>query len=638
MIIKRIKIVNYRQYKEVDLKFSDEKRILLFVGKNGTGKSNFLNAINWCLYDEEPFGVVENKGLKIWSQGCKNNDEILVEIEVGMLDQISTFVFQRKLSVGSSGSRFNVFERKNNVNPNILTNPNSYVNSYLPKEVSNFFLFDGEHITNIFKSKYSTNIQDGINRVAQVDLLDRSIDHLDKMMDDFQAEVGRHIPNVKILNNKVQLMKSRIRILDQQLKENGEKTESLKVEREKMKKEQTKASSAKSLREAYDRLEKQADNLGTEIREIEEEIRDLIYDNYGYISLIPELTRAKELIDKDRKKGVIPPDIKPVLINDLIKLKKCICGIELKHGSKELNNLELVLKEMGEKDKKSAFMDGAFVISAILGDNFCNVKDGLIKRKRNLTEKNKEYQQIQKEMKEKSELLKNLPEGVGDIEETINELSDQIENLQKDIGSKGRERDGLLCNVSENEVSISKMLKEEAKNAKGKENYEKCRQLKVAVEEIHKSVMVKIRKIIFEETNKNFSTLSWKRNIESIDIGEDFEMKVMNKDGADEFGSLSTGERKILGLSFLGALSSISGFKASIFIDNPLGMLDEEVRGNVATTLPKFLPEKQLFIFTLDSYLTKDVEKKFKQSGKDIEKFWLNYKNGITQIEGGRDA
>ncbi|MBL7131343.1 MAG: AAA family ATPase [Candidatus Omnitrophica bacterium] len=638
MVIKRIKIANYRQYQDVDLKFPEGKRILLFVGKNGTGKSNFLNAINWCLYEEEPFGVVENKGLKIWTQGCKNKEEVSVEIEVGRPEEISTYVFRRTQLVGEEKSRLNVFERKGNKDPDIVSNPNSYVISYLPKEVSSFFLFDGEHITNIFKSKYNANIQDGINRVAQVDLLDRAIDHLDKMMDEFQSEAGRNISDAEDLTRKTQLFKSKIKVLDHELKDKMLQAEGLKEERERMKKEQAKFSSAKNLREEYDRLERQVDKLGIEIKELEEEVNDLIFDNYGYVNLISELIRVKELIDNERKKGVIPPSIKPVLISDLIKLKRCICGTVLNSGSKELKNLENILLDMGEKDKKSAFMDGTIVINSILGSNLLTIKDALIKKKKNLFEKNKDYQQIQKAMKEKSELLKDLPEGVGDIENTINELDDQIENLKMDIGGKLREKEDLSFRVSNNEASIGKILKEKAKNDKGRKNYEKCRQLKIAVEEIHKSVMAKIQKIIFEETNKNFATLSWKRNIESIEIGKDFEMKVMNKKGADEFGTLSTGERKILGLSFLGALSSVSGFQASIFIDNPLGMLDEEVRGNVATTLPKFLPNKQLFLFTLDSYLTEEVEKKFNQSGKNIDKFWLGFKNGITQIERWKNA
>jgi len=638
MIIKKIKMVNYRQYQDVDLKFSDERRILLFVGKNGTGKSNFLNAINWCLYEKEPFGVVENKGLKIWTQGCKHKDEVSVEIEVGMPNEISTFVFQRKQLFGEEKSRLNVFEKKGNKNPEILSNPYTFVPNYLPQEVSSFFLFDGEHITNIFKSKYSSNIQDGINRVAQVDLLDRAINHLDTMMDEFQGEAGRDVSGVEGLAKKVQMMKSKVRDLQHGLDINQVNVKNLRDEREKMKKEQAKFSSAKTLRENFDTLEKQAEKLGIEIRELGEEVSDLIFDNYGYASLIPELTKVKNLIDNERKKGIIPPSIKPVLINDLIKLKRCICGTELNRGSKELKNLEKILEDMGEKDKKSAFMDGAIVINSILGSNLLNIKEALIKKKKNLLEKNKDYQQIQKSMKEKSELLKDLPEGVGDIEETINELDDQIENLQLDIGGKLNEINDLLPDISKDEDYIGKILKERARNEKGVNSYETCRKLKIAVEEIRKSVMAKIQKIIFEETNKNFSTLSWKRNIESIEIGEDFEMKVINKRGVDEFGSLSTGERKILGLSFLGALSSISGFQASIFIDNPLGMLDEQVRGNVATTLPKFLPNKQLFIFTLDSYLTKDVEKKFNQSEKNIEKFWLDFKNGITQIKRWKDA
>ena len=26
----------------------------IFIGRNGSGKTNFMNAINWCLYADEP--------------------------------------------------------------------------------------------------------------------------------------------------------------------------------------------------------------------------------------------------------------------------------------------------------------------------------------------------------------------------------------------------------------------------------------------------------------------------------------------------------------------------------------------------------------------------------------------------------
>jgi DNA sulfur modification protein DndD len=54
MKFERIKILNYRQYKEIDLDLSSNK-LQLIKGIMGTGKTNFLNAINWCLYQEEPY-------------------------------------------------------------------------------------------------------------------------------------------------------------------------------------------------------------------------------------------------------------------------------------------------------------------------------------------------------------------------------------------------------------------------------------------------------------------------------------------------------------------------------------------------------------------------------------------------------
>ena len=54
-----VEIQNYRQYYgNHKLNFaSREEGFTVIMGKNGEGKSNLLNAINWCLYQEEPHGM-----------------------------------------------------------------------------------------------------------------------------------------------------------------------------------------------------------------------------------------------------------------------------------------------------------------------------------------------------------------------------------------------------------------------------------------------------------------------------------------------------------------------------------------------------------------------------------------------------
>lgn len=56
MRLSKLIIKNFRQLRnlEVDLKYTTDKDLHVFVGRNGSGKTNILNAINWCLYYDEP--------------------------------------------------------------------------------------------------------------------------------------------------------------------------------------------------------------------------------------------------------------------------------------------------------------------------------------------------------------------------------------------------------------------------------------------------------------------------------------------------------------------------------------------------------------------------------------------------------
>ena len=50
-------IENFRPYKgPVHIDFSEgEKNITIIQGRNDMGKTSFINAFTWCLYDKEPF-------------------------------------------------------------------------------------------------------------------------------------------------------------------------------------------------------------------------------------------------------------------------------------------------------------------------------------------------------------------------------------------------------------------------------------------------------------------------------------------------------------------------------------------------------------------------------------------------------
>lgn len=55
MVIKEIRIQNFRQYYDIVLEFSSPSSYDLnyVLAENGIGKTTLLNAITWCLYGKE---------------------------------------------------------------------------------------------------------------------------------------------------------------------------------------------------------------------------------------------------------------------------------------------------------------------------------------------------------------------------------------------------------------------------------------------------------------------------------------------------------------------------------------------------------------------------------------------------------
>ena len=62
-----IDIENYRQYKSLHITFPEKSGndLHVIVASNGVGKTNLLDAINWCLYGDEPHLGDEDDALTI---------------------------------------------------------------------------------------------------------------------------------------------------------------------------------------------------------------------------------------------------------------------------------------------------------------------------------------------------------------------------------------------------------------------------------------------------------------------------------------------------------------------------------------------------------------------------------------------
>lgn len=106
------------------------------------------------------------------------------------------------------------------------------------------------------------------------------------------------------------------------------------------------------------------------------------------------------------------------------------------------------------------------------------------------------------------------------------------------------------------------------------------------------------------ETFDTFSKLLWKKDAFSkVEILEDYTFRLLDNYGSQTLGSCSAAERALLALSFTLALQKVSMHDSLLFIDTPIGRVDEDNRLNFINTLCEIAKSKQVILtFTPTEY------------------------------------
>ena len=77
MRIEEIQFKNFRKYVDTSIKFDKENEndLHVVVAENGAGKTTFLNAMTWCLYNKEPKIKDKDDALPTLNTEISNNSD-----------------------------------------------------------------------------------------------------------------------------------------------------------------------------------------------------------------------------------------------------------------------------------------------------------------------------------------------------------------------------------------------------------------------------------------------------------------------------------------------------------------------------------------------------------------------------------
>ena len=648
---KTVRIKDYRQYggeQEIDLSTSDS-RINIIEGQNGAGKSNLLNAITLCFYGEErhqddsdedleSLPLVTRSQLNHVHEGESHTG--FIEVELGT--EHPGYVFRREFSTYNVGNEFTnqigdlTLQRRFGQEWKSPDNPQTHLNQVLPATVSDYFLFDGEDLDAFFEEGYTNRVQNAILDVSHIQLLNVALDHLDKVESDIERTAGNLEGEAGKLRDEKGELESDLKSKEDELENVRANISDIDTEIKRIDNKLRDASNER-VRKLYDRREKLNEEIEQHSGEIEEQRKktvDLMIDAGPVVYSAEALKYTIEKFDDLADKGQLPPKIQDWFIDELIERGTCICGTDLTENPEHVEELRDVQSDVSEVLEEN--LEGKSEIPSMLEVTESKVEQIRERRKRiaNLRDKNdkknREIQNIKDELKGR-----NLPD---EDEIDINALEDQREtleerraNLQKKKGRVQKEIEDIEEEISSVETKLRRELEKQSRYEEIVTQLNFTEKAETHLRTIKEEILSEIRQSTEANLEQYFNELIWKDENYELVLNDDYSIEVLDPHGDNKIGSLSAGEKQVLALSFMAALTQISGFDAPILIDTPLGRISSDPKKQIAQNLPRYVEDTQITFLMTDEEYTEDVRGIMK--GSLANEYKLSYKDTVTKVE-----
>tara|TARA_X000000368_G_scaffold360258_1_gene303954 strand:- start:280 stop:2259 length:1980 start_codon:yes stop_codon:yes gene_type:complete len=616
MIINKIILKNFGIFfgiHQIDTKPQKNKPVILFGALNGSGKTTLLEGIQIALYGKS--AQIDFRGKKNYYEYLKsliNNQanpkegaSIELEFEFNMNSKNEIFNLKRSWYLANERIEENsIIHNKNVLNGEKKDNVNEFIEDLMPSNISNLFFFDGEKIETLAEPLKSKKIiQDGIYSLLGI----HDINDLIKSLQIYEK---------KKFNEYKVLEKEDVKILDIEIKKKEKEKEDL--VQAKSKKQHDEDSNKKDLKKNADELEKNGFNLFKKREEIKKENihlqemsnikkTQLIELSTEKLGLLLVKKQIKEIRDSLVKSSGFNSSNINLLEEEFIRLFKA-----LEDDKNILRKLPGVLNEKKKVD--NLISKRLEELRSTVNEMPYDIDEGLIPSEEFFVDIEKscksllsEFEEIQEKLTNNEKKLMAIPEEEklkpliekemmliqkkNDIDNEMKVFDLQIDTLSKELNSLNKEKEKLTQEYAEKIIESDRAKIRISKSEKSRYSLEKYKQ----------KLLEKNRIKIADLITKSFTKLQRKEDrklIFHIDI-KDFSLKVMEDNDEVDISGLSAGEKQMIAISILWALTQASNKIFPSLIDTPLARLDSHHRSNI---IKNYFPKtsEQVLIFSTD--------------------------------------
>ena len=644
-----IKIENFRQYKDITFDFTKTTPydLHVIIAVNGAGKTNLLNAINWCLYGDEPHtaGTDEQDVLpsvdklvlanrrrmrqdnKDAMQEAKADGEKYCTVKVCLEGEEggTKYIFERKAEIdveALSQHGKDVFEVREflPLQTNIYGSADHTDGSYneirdmlLPQAIREYFFFDGDQLLEYFgfnsaKAQVS-HLKNSIYTISQVSVVEKTRDHLIEREKDVAKKIKKISPDLDAVARDLEDARG--------LKAQKEaEIETLKGEIAKARLEiaaiEKILSGSENVLESNRRLNENA----AEIKDLEAErdefleqramfirkyfVMFMLYsinkDNDAYI--YRRLSEGKDpVVDIEEMKASLDNDLKCVLCGEPLRPERILEFQEFVKKYESNLSIKTLSDIHGEVHKGTDISGYAEEKTKLFAQ--IKKKDAKIKKLKD------ENEGLYISINRSAENIKGL-ENLGSQKKYLNEL------IEQNIRTQGK-YEAQLEDLKKKERDAEERYEAELNKSRDSEALaRRQRFLKKSIaiiSDVIDGIVNTVKRQMEEKTFELFQRFVWDaERFDHIELDDYFQLKIFDADTKQScLRSCSAGEKELLALAFTLAVHDVSGYDNLLFIDTPVGRLSGINRSNFSKVLQDVSTKKQIILAFTDTEFSAEV-------------------------------
>ena len=634
--ISSLEMENFRQYRHARIEFSRESGKIFTVlrGSNGSGKTNIMNAITWCLYgkekhldsNEKDLPIINTKALKEKTRGLakmrvslkladRHGDKFEIERQLSLYSEgyVSDTAYDKdagavipKSSAPSVTQTFHWYDQKSG-GWKTTDYFDKSVKDLLPEDLATYFLFDGEKLEDFFEQ--ADNTKKGIEDVSQIKITEQAIETLTKFVSQLRKTFKSLDPKVAEYQEKLadaesgfEECKTTIEMIRFELHEKT--SEHKTIENELMKFGGDIGSYQKRARETKDAL----DGIQESYARLESKKSDYVLEHAIVVNMLGPIDDTIRNIRAKGDEGVLPPKIQESFVMDLLEKGTCICGNDISHGNQSWSRIMEHLNQAKYSQISDICTELKFMLEPMLR------LDGVRKE---LDSMDHELLEYEKQMERYHGLLADLEAKIrGADEQSIKQmadrkssLQDEISNLNQRLGATRDEKDRYDKNRGEYRRDLDNEMRKDTRQGYLSRKIDFCQESLEELQKVRDNLLDGVQGTVQKYTKEYFLKFLWKKDTyEDVTIDGDYRITARHVDGFDVRVGLSKGEKLILALSFMAALRKITGFGFPLLIDTPLGRVSGEPRHNIAKLLPEILKDNQITLLVTDAEYQAEIQ------------------------------